>query len=87
VRAKLQHSPWGGDLQVHISDADTRATEPLIFDARSLVEIEDEDVSEAVEMCLESDICLDLLSDRLRASHVGHPAPGLFLVGDDGRGS
>ena len=54
------------DLQVHGSDADPRATEPLIFDARSLVEIEDEDMSEAVEMGLEPGICVDFVRDRLR---------------------
>jgi hypothetical protein len=74
------------DPEVHGSDADAQATEPLLFDACAFVEIEDEDASEAVEMYLEPGVCLDFLSDRLRPSHVGHPAPGLFFVGDNGRG-
>ena len=55
----------GCDLQVHGSDADTRAAEPLVFDARSLVEIKEEDVRNLWKCVFEPGISLDLLTDGL----------------------
>ncbi len=67
-RGRVMGENDGRDLQVHGSDADTRAAEPMIFDAGPLVEIQDEDLSEAVEMSLQPGVCsLDIACSAVTA--------------------